>query len=288
MPARLFAAALLFLVSCAAPVQTKSTQRSEAPTSLRPARFVTAGKIAAVLSHMNPPRPVPGAWAVIVPHHWLAADLILGGLRDLFAARRVARIVLLGPNHTGAGGDLVATTRLSWDTDAGLVQGDAAAVGSLLADGLATERPDVLAYEHSVAGVVPAIAVLAPRARVVPLVIRGVLSMTEVRRLAATLARLIDTQTLLVASVDFSHYLSAAEARANDEETVRTLRAFDTSRVLAYGNEHVDAPPVIALLLETARRLGASRFVLRNRSDSSFYTGVSRPPVTSYLQAFLV
>jgi AmmeMemoRadiSam system protein B len=158
----------------------------------------------------------------------------------------------------------------------------------LLDAGLAIEHPDVLSYEHSVAGVVPAIAVLAPEARVVPLAVRGGLSLSEVRRLAAALARLVDGETVLIASVDFSHYLSALEARARDEETLRTLRAFNSSQVLTYGNEHVDAPPVIATLLETARAVGANRFVFRTRADSSLYTGVSSPPVTSYLQAFLV
>lgn len=49
------------------------------------------------------PSPMPGARAVVVPHHWPAGALIAAGLRDLAATRRIRRVVLIGPDHAHAG-----------------------------------------------------------------------------------------------------------------------------------------------------------------------------------------
>ena len=68
----------------------------------------------------RPPEPMPGARAIIMPHHWTAGPLIVGPLRDLAATREVRRVILIGPNHTNSGGSAVITSDGAWSTPFGL------------------------------------------------------------------------------------------------------------------------------------------------------------------------
>jgi AmmeMemoRadiSam system protein B len=159
-------------------------------------------------------------------------------------------------------------------------------VDALTAGGLAHLEPDVLTYEHSVAGIVPAVRRYLPEAKVVPLILRGGLSAEEVKRLAASLTPLMDETTAIVAAVDFSHGLPAGVARQRDGETLALLRASDWAPLLRWGNEHLDSPASVAVLMETMSRLGAARFEMRANSNSSEITGDLTSPVTSYIEGY--
>jgi len=232
------------------------------------------------------PTPMPGARAVIVPHHWLAGHLILGSLRDLAASGDYRRIILMGPDHVNAGGAAITTSDLPWQTPFGLVEPDSEAIRRLTSNGVALSEPSVLTYEHAVAGIVPAIAYFLPEARLVPLVLRSDLTPTEVETLAAALAPLLDDETALIAAVDFSHYLSAEQARQNDDETLAALQSLDSSRILSFSNEHVDSPASIAAVMETMRLLGATEFEPRENINSGDLGGPALAPVTSYITGY--
>jgi AmmeMemoRadiSam system protein B len=232
------------------------------------------------------PAAMTGARAVILPHHWLAGHLILGSLRDLAASGDCRRIILIGPNHVNAGGGAVITSDLAWQTPFGLVEPDGEAISRLTSDGVALTEPSVLTYEHSVAGIVPAIAYYLPDVRVVPLVLRSDVTPAEVETLATALAPLLDEETALIAAVDFSHYLSAHQARQNDRETLEALRSLDSSRILSFSNEHLDSPASIAVVMETMRLLGATEFELRENINSSDLGAPALPPVTSYVAGY--
>ena len=230
--------------------------------------------------------PMPGARAVVVPHHWLAGHLILSSLRDLRAGGEYDRVILIGPDHVGAAGAGAATSDLPWETPFGLLQPDQESVSRLAAAGAARVEPDTLSHEHSVAGIVPAIAYYLPDAQIVPLALRGDLDIGQVRTLAQMLVPLLNDHTIVVASVDFSHYLSAPEARTRDADTLAAMEAMDSQRILAFGNEHLDSPPAIALLSEMMRLLQRGEFTLRGDTNSGELRGLFRPPVTSYVTGY--
>jgi AmmeMemoRadiSam system protein B len=232
------------------------------------------------------PAPMPGARAVIVPHHWLAGHLILSSLRDLAASGDYRRIILIGPNHVNAGSAAIITSDLPWQTPFGLVEPDGEAIRRLTSDGIARSEPSVLTYEHAIAGIVPAVAYFLPDARVVPLALRSDLTSTEVETLAAALAPLLDGETALIAAVDFSHYLSAQQARQNDRETLEALQSLDYPRILSFGDEHLDSPASIAALMETMRLVGTTEFGLRENINSSDLGGSPLAPVTSYITGY--
>lgn len=246
------------------------------------AAFYSAKSFATARRLVSELRPSP-ARGLIVPHHWVAGHLILSGLRDVAAGRRLRRIVLLAPNHIGAGGAPVSTSDWDWATPFGRVEADADAVRSLARAALVTVKPSVLTHEHAISGLMPALAEAVPGARVVPLAVRPGMRLAEARRLSEALSLLVDGSTAVVASVDFSHYLSTEKARARDTETLGALAALDSGAVLSYSNEHLDSAGSIATLIETMRRVGATRFELRANTNSATLVGRSPGGVTSYI-----
>jgi len=234
----------------------------------------------------TPVEPMPDARGLLLPHDWVGGAFITTPLRDLAASRKVTRVILVGPNHTNAGGAAVLTSDLSWETPFGQAEPDREAVTTLATSGLVRLEPDVLTYEHSVAGIIPAVRRYLPDAKVVPLVLRGGLSAEDVERLATALTPLVDEGTVVVAAVDFSHGLPASAARQRDGETLAVLRAFDWAPLLRWGNEHLDSPASVAVLVATVGRLGATRFELRGNSNSGEVSGVLALPVTSYIVGY--
>jgi AmmeMemoRadiSam system protein B len=260
---------------------------SDASSALGPAHppaFFDARRFTLSRLRMPPLHPAPGARGLIVPHHWLAGHLILAGLRDLAAGGPLRRVVLLAPNHIGAGGALVTTSDRPWETPLGRVEPDAEAVRSLVRTLAATLAPDWLTHEHSINGLMPALASELPGVRVVPLAIHSGLRPGEVQALARALAGLAGEDTVFVASVDCSHYLAPEDARIRDGETLAALRALDSAAVLGFSNnEHLDSPGSIAILMETMRLLGATRFELRANTNSAELMGKAPTGVTSYI-----
>jgi len=234
----------------------------------------------------TPVEPMPDARGLLLPHDWVGGAFITTPLRDLATSRKVTRVILVGPNHTNAGGAAILTSDLSWETPFGRAEADRGAVAALTASGLVRLEPDILTYEHSVAGIVPAVRRYLPEAKVIPLILRGGLSAEDIERLATALTPLMDEGTVLVAAVDFSHGLPASAARQRDGETLALLRASDWAPLLRWGNEHLDSPASVAVLVETVGRLGATRFKLRGNSNSGEVSGVVAAPVTSYVVGY--
>jgi hypothetical protein len=234
----------------------------------------------------TPVEPMPDARGLLLPHDWVGGAFITTALRDLAASRKVTRVILVGPNHTNAGGAAVLTSDLSWETPFGRAEADRGAVTALAASGLARLEPQVLTYEHSVAGIVSAVRRYLPEAKVVPLILRGGLTAGDVERLATALTPLVDEGTVVLAAVDFSHGLAAPAARQRDGETLALLRASDWAPLLRWGNEHLDSPASVAVLMETVGHLGATHFELKANSNSGEASGAAASPVTSYIVGY--
>jgi AmmeMemoRadiSam system protein B len=233
----------------------------------------------------RPPQPMPGVRALIIPHHWTAGSLIVGPLRDLAATRHIRRVILLGPNHTNSGGGAIITSGRPWSTPFGDVAPDTALLRMLSDAGVSVE-PDVLTFEHSVAGIVPAIRYYLPDAAVLPLILKHTASPADVDRLSAALAPYLDEESVLISAVDFSHGLPSDEARDRNGESRVLLERMKADQVMRLGNEHLDSPAAIAVAIEAARGAGATSFELRADSDSSRIAPPDGGPVTSYIVGY--
>lgn len=232
------------------------------------------------------PAPVGAVAGGIVPHHLLAGGMINAFFRGLARTDPPKTVILIGPNHDNEGAGRVLTSELSWSTPYGVVEPDLAWVHALIEDGLARADEPVLTTEHSVAGIMPAIAYELPDARVVPIILSGGLGPAEAQRLGAELAARADEDTVIVAAVDFSHYLVSAEAQRRDRVTLEALRVFDAGRLFTLDNGYLDSPPSIAVLMAAMTARGSDRFVLLANSNSGLLEDDELVPTTSYITGY--
>ncbi len=115
------------------------------------------------------------------------------------------RVVLLAPAHYGAFRGASITPVAAYDMPLGPVYLDLEACRRLQTHALFVNAPDAHVREHALECQLPFIQVTLPKARIVPILV-GDLKPEDVRTLAGLIEPLLDEQTLLVVSSDFTHY----------------------------------------------------------------------------------
>ena len=91
-----------------------------------------------------------------------------------------------------------------------------------------------------------------------------------------------DEKTVIVASVDFSHYLPKEEAIKKDKESLEAIKNFNYERIYSFGNDNLDSPPSIATLLSTMEKSGFTNIEVLGNSNSVEILGAESPQTTSY------
>ncbi len=220
----------------------------------------------------------------LIPHHTLPAAHLTGFFREL-AKQHPKTIILIGPNHPDAGQYKLLTSAAPWETPFGRVEGDASKAETLLGLPFAGTDEAILSKEHSIAGVLPFLRYFLPDTDVVPVVLNSHLSWSDVQAVSGMLRDMADSDTVVIAAVDFSHYLPAQTAEEKDRETEPLLRNFRSQEILPFGNDHVDSPVSIAMLLETMRSIGATHFDLLANTNSGRILSDLRSGTTSYFFA---
>ena len=139
----------------------------------------------------------------------------------------VKNFIVIGPDHTDAGKAPITVSNASFFTAYGEVRP---------IDGLATRLQDAkLANidespfdpEHSVGSQILVISKIFPGARVTPIILRSDTTKDHAEALGKILATLMDDETVLIASVDFSHYLPTDQAMALDQISGEVVRNLD-------------------------------------------------------------
>ena len=183
----------------------------------------------------------------IVPHYAPAMYMAANALASVDMTPDT--VVVAAPNHAGHG-DLIQICGRGYYWDGGSIRGDADFAASLCA-GLGIQPDDSAAREDWSASLhMPYIAHFFPDARVVTVLLSRGAEEGQLRTLARLLSEAAESRSLLVlGSADFSHYQEASAAHACDKETAQVIADGDITRLLSLGNDHVDSPETVAVLL---------------------------------------
>ena len=221
--------------------------------------------------------------AIVAPH---AGYLFSGGVAAFsYAAlkgRTYHRVVVIAPSHYDAFGFSSVYEGDAYVTPLGRVPVDKAFAAKLAAANpsirLSTrghERSGPQA-EHALEDQLPFLQRSLPQFEIVP-VIMGDQSYEASRALGVALAKLIgNSDTLIVASSDLSHYHPYDEASTIDHNTLRAIEAwdyYDLSRNLQSRVwEACGGAPIVATMI-AAERLGANRAALLKYANSGDVNG---------------
>lgn len=220
--------------------------------------------------------------ALIVPHHLLAADLIAKGMKSA-SGRRIDRVIIIGPNHQNLGGSKILLADSDWLTPAGKsVQADRELARNLLsALPEAGVLPAVFEDEQSISALVPFVAEYYPSAKILPIILSSKSDPGTDRELGAWLSKETGQEALVIASIDFAHYLPTEQARANLNEISALITSGEEDQFADLGNDYLDSPPSLIATQRFARLNGLSPQIMTS-GVSADYLGYS-DQTTGYL-----
>lgn len=205
--------------------------------------------------------------ALVMPH----AGYIFSGQTASYATfllddKSFEKVIMIGPDHTTGFPGLVVNCADSWRTPMGQVKVHDDA--RKLADTFSFFTPETSSFlgEHSLEVVLPFLQNSLKNFSIVP-VIAG---RTDIDKTAKAIESIVDNDTLIIASSDLSHFLSYAEAKKQDTETINTILNFEIETLLKNENTACGRFPV-SVLLTIAKKRGWTPYLVNysNSGDTS-------------------
>lgn len=218
----------------------------------------------------------------VVPHHLLADELI-ASFFNILSEEKPELVVILAPNHRNIGAYKVSTCYSSWETPFGLLQTDAGLAKTLVAEKTTGINRDIFEEDHSISALIPYIKYYMPQCKILPLLLHGDYSLDMSIQLGKRIAELIDgKEYVILASVDFSHYLTGEEADRMDEITLEAIKKRDLKKIRQMNNDNLDSPPSIITLLSAMDAVKAENITVIDHSNSDKIAGTKAKETTSY------
>ncbi len=184
---------------------------------------------AMIQGFLDPQATAQPALLAICPHAGYVYSGATAG-KVLSQVRVPRRVVLVGPNHRGAGHGAAVMSQGQWQTPLGTVELDAKLGAELLGRcSLLAEDHVAHMFEHSLEVQVPFLQMLQPELSLLPICL-SFMSFSECQQIGLSLAqaiRAVGEPVLMVASTDMTHYESASAAQKKDSQALERILALD-------------------------------------------------------------
>ncbi len=148
---------------------------------------------------------------------------------------KVETVVLLGPNHTGYGVPISISDAEGWQTPLGKVLIDQELKAKLLSECDEAESDSKAhVYEHSIEVQLPFLQTTLTDFKILPICVAAS-DFKSLRELGNAIAKSINRtkrKAIVLASSDFSHFLSAGEAEFKDEMALQEILQLDPKGLL--------------------------------------------------------
>lgn len=219
--------------------------------------------------------------AAVVPHHLLVGNMISNTLKNIAEIQKPNIIVLVGPNHPNKG-DKIITGMNDWSTFEGILESDRAFIEEILSKGLATRDEEILSKEYSLGNVIPFVKHFFPEAKVVPIIFHSDADLKKILELSEIIEKNLGKDDLIIASIDFSHYLTSEESLAMDELTMNAISNRNYDMILNMGPDNLDSPPSLVLTLICGDKMGKGNFEILDHDNSGMVLKDPKIKTTSY------
>jgi len=170
----------------------------------------------------------------VVPHHLLAKEIIADFFQYISSQGKPEIVVILSPDHFHSGtlDDDNAFITLDWESGSGKKEFENIKIDSLLGKKLADDNKialnsSAIVYDHGITNLIPYIKKYFPESKFLPILIPIDITKEQIEHLVKTINIESPAQTIIIASVDFSHYLPRRAADFHDKKSIRTLLNFE-------------------------------------------------------------
>lgn len=219
---------------------------------------------------------------IICTHHTLASELI----HDLFLSIQVNgydSIIIIGPDHNSREGLKIITSDTGWSTPFGTLELNKTYHQILLQHPYVSVNNTIMKNEHSSGALIPYVKYYFPDSSINTIAIPATMNRKESQELGLFLSEMIgDENTLLIASLDFSHYLNVQEAYKMDEITLQAIQEKNYHEIMRFTNDHIDSPQTLIAFLTYMSEIGYSQEILLDHKNSFDLVPMDYYSTTSY------
>lgn len=216
---------------------------------------------------------------LIIPHHNAAQAYRLKIIKEVALRRpQTKTIIILSPDHFNPNQNLITSTDSDWQLHKGQMFFDHQ-TGSQITS-LAVLNDPAVKDDHGIYNLLPELNKSFPQAKIVPLLIGQNLIPAQLDQLSETIIQNCKKDCLLVASVDFSHYLPSGLASVHDAYSLKTLSQMDLATIM---DLEVDSPQALYLAQKFAQSQTLNRFIFRSQTDSGSLMDNYEAETTSHI-----
>lgn len=225
----------------------------------------------------------PFAASGVVPHHLMAKEIIEDFFKELSLKGNYKTIVLLSPDHFNRGALCDKSAFIA------LEQGSKEfvdfKVDNSLLKGLC-DRAEIcpnnsfVSLDHGITNLLPYIKEYFPQSKLLPILIPSNISEDQIIQLITAIDSYNSSQIIVLASVDFSHYLPKTAAEFHDVKSIRALLNFEKEN---FQNLEVDCWQCLygARLFAELRQKESPK-IIRYSNSADFSTNKNAEETTSY------
>jgi AmmeMemoRadiSam system protein B len=222
----------------------------------------------------------------IVPHHILVSDIIDDFFYQISLRKNPKKFIIVGPNHSDVGQSKAVSGHVSWITPVGMVTQDFSILDTLEQEGFISYDDKNFSQEHSVAVLTPFIRYYFPEAQIVPIILTSKNTLEESLRLADRLSDFVDDDTMIIGSIDFSHYLPLNVANRNDRITRRAIKEHNYELIASMNSDFIDSSPSAIVLLRVMKNTNTPHLEVIEHTNSAQFLNKELLETTSYFSLF--
>jgi len=225
---------------------------------------------------------IDGVKGIVCTHHLLASEMLHEIFLKIDNIEKYRKVVIIGPDHYSIDTKKIYTTQLDWMTPFGKLEINQDALEIALEYENIVIENSILEREHSNAALVHFVKYYMPGVKILNFTLPGTLDLQEVLDFTSFLEEeIIDGETLLIGSIDFSHYLDYDTANKKDDETYKKIQERNFVDIMNFDNDNVDSPQTLVVFLEVMNRLNGELTFINNKNSYDIIS-VDKSETTSY------
>ncbi len=244
--------------------------------------------IALMLQVAKPEKAFNNIFGIVTPHAgYIYSGKTAAYAYNLLKDKSYKTVIVISPSHAEYFPGISIYDGDAYETPLGIVELDQEMTAKLSEDskiifrGIQGHRK-----EHALEVQIPFLQSVLKDFKVVPIVM-GDQSKIFVDELAEKISKVVDDNTLVVASSDMSHFYSSEEAERLDSVVEKRINEFDYEQLLKDLDDHeceaCGGGPIVAMM-KAASLKNINKSLVIFRSDSSDVTG-DKSEVVGYLSA---
>lgn len=219
---------------------------------------------------------------LIIPHHLLAKDIIAATFA--YASRgNYQDIVLLSPDHFFAGQKEISVTERDFSTVFGTISTNKEIALKLKELSFVGEG-DFFYREHGLGAELPFIKYYFPQTNIIAITFKPTTSKDKLDQVIAILEKTLPSNSLIIQSTDFSHYLTPTQAVLEDSESINVINSGDATKALDLGQPaNLDSTAALYVQMSLEKYFFKNKPVILEHKNSQYYTTEYVSSSTSYI-----